>query len=205
MKSRLFLLLSSLLLAACAGSSAKVVKTYELGKPVGAPYSRILVVGAHPDRAVRRAFEEAMVAALRSEQVDAVSSIGLMDTDAELTRETVAGAAGTARADAVLVSRPEDVRWSVTESEPHSTMEVQRKDADNMVDFFRYDYIEYEDPMSVSAVRTVIISSDLYRVSDQVKVWSVESTGVGKETAMDVIDAIAASTTRQLRQDELVD
>jgi hypothetical protein len=205
MKNRLLLVLSALTLTACAGSSAKVVKTYELGKPAGAPYSRILVVGAHPDRAVRRAFEEALVGSLRSEQVDAVASISIAGMEAELTRETVGAAAGTARADAVLVSRPEDVRWSATEAESRSTMEVQRKDADNMIDFFRYDYIEYEDPMPLSTVRTVVISTDLYRVSDQAKVWSVESTGVGKDTAMDVIDAIAAATTRQLRRDELVD
>lgn len=205
MKSRLILALSGLALATCAGSSANVVKTYELAKPAGAPYARILVVGAHPDGAVRRTFEEALVDSMRSEQIDALSSISVMGTDTKLNRETVAAAAETARADAVLVSRPEDVRWSAVQTEPRSTMEVQRKDADNMIDFFRYDYIEYEDPMTLSAVRTVVISTDLYRVSDKTKIWSVESTGVGKETAMDVIDAIAASTTRQLQRDELVD
>lgn len=60
MSKRICLVLSALVLAACAGSLADVVKTFELTKPVGAPYSRILVVGAHPDHAIRRQFEETM-------------------------------------------------------------------------------------------------------------------------------------------------
>ena len=197
-------LLSALVLAACAGSSGEVVKTYELTKPLGAPYSRILVVGAHPDRAVRRQFEDTLVASLRDAQVDAVSSISMMSPETKLDRETVTAAAETARADAVLVSRLQDVRYSAIRSEGHSTTQAQRKEGNNLVDFFRYVYVEYEDPMTLPTVRTVVVSSDLYRVSDHTKVWSVESTAVAKETAMEVIESIAASTSRQLRRDELV-
>ena len=97
-----------------------------------------------------------------------------------------------------------DVRWSATQAETRSTTEVQRKDADNLVDFFRYDYIEYEDPMSVSTVRTVVVSSDLYRVSDRARIWSVESTAVEKESVMDLIESTAVSTREQLRRDGLI-
>lgn len=204
MNKRICLILSGLVLSACAGSAANVVKTYELTKPVGAPYSRILVVGAHPDRAVRRQFEDTLVSSLRETQVDAVSSISVMDPEAPLNRETVTAAAESSRTDAVLVSRLQDVRYSATQSESRSTTEAQRKEADNLLDFFRYDYVEYEDPMSLPAVRTVVVTSDLYRVLDHTKVWSVESTAVEKETAMDVIESIATSTSRQLRNDELV-
>jgi hypothetical protein len=201
MKQRIHLLLSSLVLTACA---ADVVKTFELADPEGAPFSRILVVGAHSDRSTRRVFEETLADTLRSGQTDAVSSISLMEAQAELSRETVTAAAQTARADAVLVSRLKDVRWSATQAETRSTTEVRRKDADNLVDFFRYDYIEYEDPMSVSAVRTVVVSSDLYRVSDRARIWSVESTAVEKESVMDLIESTAASTREQLRRDGLI-
>lgn len=204
MNKQICLILSGLILAACAGSSAEVVKTYELTKPQGAPYSRILVVGAHPDHAIRREFEDTLVDSLREAQVDAVSSFSLMDPQAALNRETVTRAAETSRADAVLVSRLKDVRYSATQSEARSMTEAQRREGNNLLDFFRYDYVEYKDPMSLSAVRTVVVSSDLYRVSDHTKVWSVESTAVEKETAMEVIEGIAASTSRQLQRDELV-
>jgi hypothetical protein len=204
MKQRMHLLLSILVLTACAGSSADVVKTFELANPAGAPFSRILVVGAHPDSAIRREFEEALAHSLRAVRTDAVASIGLMNAQTKLNQETVAAAAETAGADAVLVSRPQDVQWSAVESDTRTTTEVQRKEADNLLDYFRYDYIEYEDPMSVTAVRTVVISSDLYRVSDRARIWSVESTAVEKENAMDLIEGIAVSTRAELQRDGLI-
>lgn len=205
MNKRICLMLSTLILTGCAGSTADVVKSYELIKPVGAPYQRILVVGAHPDRAIRRQFEEALMNDLREAQADAISSISVMDPEAKLSRETVAAAAASARADAVLVSRPQDVRWSATQSESRSTTEAQRKRGDNLRDFFRYDYVEYEDPMSLSAVRTVVVTTALYRVSDGTLIWSVESKAIEKETALDVIESIAGSTRRQLQRDGLIE
>lgn len=204
MNKPLSLILTSLFLAACAGPSSNVVKTYEMARPEGAPFARILVVGAHPDHTVRRQFEDTLVLSLREVQVDAVSSISVMDPQADLNRNTVTGAAETSRADAVLVSLLQDVRYSATQSEGRSTTEVQRKEANNLLDFFRYDYVEYQDPMSLSAVRTVVVSSTLYRVSDRTKIWSVESTAVEKENALQVIESIAASTRRQLQRDHLV-
>lgn len=204
MKIRVYVVLSGLFLSACAGSSSGVVKSYELAQPAGAPYSRILVVGAHPDRSVRRQYEETMVEALRAARVDAEPSIRLMNAETEFGREAVVAAAEASRADAVLVSRPRDVRWSATQGEPKSITEARRKEGNNLLDFFRYDYVEYEDPMSAAAVRTVVVASDLYRVSDHTKVWSVESSGVEKETIMDAIKSIATSTRRQLQRDGLV-
>lgn len=204
MNRSICLILTSLFLAACAGSAANVVKTFELVKPEGAPYSRILIVGAHPDHAIRRQFEDTLVSALRKAQVDTVSSISLMGAQADLSRETVTAAAETSKADAVLVSRLQDVRYSAAQSEGRSATEARRKETGNLLDFFRYDYVEYQDPMSLPAVRTVVVSSDLYRVSDRTKVWSVESTAVEKENAIGVIENIAASTSRQLRHDQLV-
>lgn len=58
--------------------------------------------------------------------------------------------------------------------------------------------------MHATAVRTVVVSSDFYRVSDRMKIWSIESTALEKETAMDIIEAIAASTRAQLQRDGLI-
>jgi len=204
MNSRTPLLLCSLIITACAASTGDIVKTYELADPAGAPYARILVIGAHPDRSVRRQFEDTLVDSLRAAQIDAVSSISLMESGETLNQETVAAAAESARADAVLVSRSQDVQWSAVQKEARSTTEARRKQGGDLTDFFRYDYVEYEDPMSVAAVRTVVVSSDLYRVADRAMVWSVESTAVEKENAMDLIESIAASTRSQLQRDGLV-
>lgn len=204
MNARFSMLLAGLIVAACGASSAQVVKTFELAEPVGAPFSRVLVVGAHKDRSARRQFEGTMVDALRARQVDALSSIASMPPDAELNAETVGTAARETRADGVLVTRLKDVKWSTDFEEGRSTTEARRKEDGNLLDFFRYDYVEHEDPMHATAVRTVVVASDFYRVSDRTKIWSAESTAVEKEKAMDVIESIATSTRAQLQRDGLI-
>ena len=204
MHIRLCLLLCGLIAGACATSSGQVVKTYELAGAAVTPISRILVVGAHEDRSVRRQFEDTLADSLRAGETDAVSSIVVMPRGEELDQETVATAAKEARADAVLITRLKDVQLSATLEEGRTTTEARRQDDGDMLDFFRYDYIEHEDPLNVTTVRTVVVSSELYRVADRLKLWSVESTAVDKENAMDAIETIAASTTRQLRRDGLV-
>lgn len=204
MSVRFCMFLAGLIVAGCGGSTAQLVKTFEIAEPTGAPFSRVLVVGAHKDRSARRQFEETMVDALRAHQVDAVSSIASMPSGAELSVQTVGNAARETRADGVLVTRLMDVKWSTDFEEGRSTTEVRRKEDGNLLDFFRYDYVEYEDPMHATAVRTVVVASDFYRVSDRTKIWSVESTAVDKENAMDVIEAIATSTRTQLQHDRLI-
>jgi len=92
MNIRLSMLLAGLVVAACA-SSGQVVKTFELAKPAGAPFSRLLVVGAHKDRGMRQQFEQTMVGALREHQIDALSSIENMPSGEELTPATVGATA----------------------------------------------------------------------------------------------------------------
>lgn len=204
MNVRFSILLAGLIVAACTASSGQVVKTFELAEPADAPFSRVLVVGAHKDRSTRRLFEETMVGALRDNKIDALSSIENMPSGEKLTAGTVAATAQRVRVDAVLVSRLQDVKWSAEARQGRTTTEARRKEDGNMLDFFRYDYVDYEEPMQARAVRTVIVTSDLYRVSDRAKIWSVESTAVEKESAMDVIQSVAASTVGQLRRDGLV-
>jgi hypothetical protein len=198
------MLLAGLILAGCGASSAQVVKTFELAEPAGAPFSRILIVGAHKDRSIRRQFEETMVDVLRAHQADALSSITSMPSGTELNPETVGKTARETRADGVLVTRLMDVKWSTDFEAGRSTTEARRKEVGNLLDFFRYDYVEYEDPMHATAVRTVVVASDFYRVSDRTKIWSVESTAVEKENAMDVVTSIAESTRAQLQRDGLI-
>ena len=198
------LMLSALALVACAGSGASVIKTYELIKPVGAPYSRILVVGAHPEAGVRRQLENTLVASLREAQVDALSSSSEIGRDARLDQEAVSGAAESSRADAVLVSGPQDVRRSTTQPQPVSTADAPREEAGSLQAFFR-DYVAYEDQVASPAMGQIVITTNLYRVSDGIRVWAIESTPVEMATLGESLQSIAVSTSSQLQRDGLCD
>jgi hypothetical protein len=72
------------------------------------------------------------------------------------------------------------------------------------VDFFRYDYVEYQDPLALTTVHTVICATDLYAVSDSSKVWSIESTAFEKETVADAMADISSGIRAQLLRDRLI-
>lgn len=73
-----------------------------------------------------------------------------------------------------------------------------------LVDFFRYDYVEYKDPMTIESVHSVVLATDLYDVADEVKVWSVETTSIDKRSVDELIDSTSRAIARQLERDKLI-
>jgi hypothetical protein len=189
-------------LAACSTSS-EVVKVYQNANRPAAPFSKILVVGVHDDAAIRRDFEETLARTLAGAGTPTAASIATMGADRALSADTLVAAAQETGSDGVLITRLVDSQVRAEVEGGRATAEAQRRNDITMVDFFRYDYVEYRDPMTVTTVRTVITASDLYAVSDRSKVWSVESTAFEKENARDIIDGISTAIVRQLERDGL--
>jgi len=103
-----------------------------------------------------------------------------------------------------MITRLLDVESNTSVEEGRVTATAQRRNDIAMVDFFRYDYAEYRDPMTVSTVHTVILLTDLYNVADENKIWSVESTSFDKASVYGVIDGTSRGITDQLRRDRLI-
>jgi hypothetical protein len=185
------------------GGGTSVVKVYERPNPAHAPYSTLLVVGVHDDRAIRRQFEDALARALDAAPTRAVASNAVMGAETVLDATAVQAAAQATNADAVLITRLVDVRTESEVEEGRVSATAERRD-DTIVDFFRYDYVEYQDPMTISTVHTVICATDLYDVRANAKTWSIESTAFEKETATEVIADISAVIRSQLARDGLI-
>lgn len=197
------LLAGSLLLAGCAASD-RVVKTYESPDFDGGPFNRILIVAAHEETGTRRLFENSLRAVLNENGAIAVTSLSVMDAEEPIEREPVIAAVRETGADAVLVTRLLDVASSTSVEGGRTATDAQRRNDIPLADFFRYDYVEYQDPMTITTVRTVVLSTDLYNVADETKVWSAESTSFDKETVYGVIGSATRGLTDQLRRDQLI-
>jgi hypothetical protein len=203
MKHRCLTLFSALLIASCAPST-QVITQYQ--NPAFADrVAKVLVVGIHEDRSIRRRFEDAMVNALRAEGADAQSSTSAMGADRALNRDTLVAAAQDSGSDAVLITRLLDTQARADIEQGRSTAEAQRRHDVPIADFFRYDYAEYQDPMTVTTVRTVVLVSDLYSTAAETKIWSAESTAFEKETAAAVITEVSAGLASRLGRDGLLD
>ena len=199
----LFLASIGLYLAGCA-SNDSIVKVYEDPEFRGGTFDHVLVVGAYNDIIIRRQGENALAAVISATGSEATPSLAVMEAASELDRNSVVAAAERVGADAVLVARVLDVEHRIVEADGRSTTVAQRRDDVPLVDFFRYDYETYADPMTYSAVRTVLLSIDLYDVDTENRIWSVESTSFEKETTDEIIDGASSRIAAQLRTDGLI-
>ena len=190
-------------LAACT-SPDRVVRVYRDTEYVDGPFAKILVVGAHEDASLRRRFEDSVVWHLNQAGTQAAMSVEAMSSAAELNRDTLVTAANRTNADAVLITRVLDVQARAEMQEGRSSAAAQRRNNIPMADFFRYDYVEYQDPMTITTVRTVILATELYGVANETRIWSVESTSFDKASIDATIDDASRALARALRNDGLI-
>jgi hypothetical protein len=198
-------LAATLALSGCASTGDRVVKVYEdRAAFAAAPYTRILVVGAHAETGTRRTFEDSVVRALASLGAEARSSLAVMDEAANIDRESVVAAARETGADAVLVTRVVDIEVKSEIEQGQTQAELARRNDVPLADFFRYEYVESADAMTLTTVRTVILDTDVFDAASEKRVWSVESTSFDKQTAYGVIDGVADAISAELARDGLI-
>jgi hypothetical protein len=191
------------LLGACAGSD-RVVPVFRSASIPSAPFETVMVVGAHENAQIRRQFEDSVVQALRAAGTGAVSSLNVMPSDDAIDRDAIVAAAASANADAVLVTRLLDSEVRSEIGGGRATAQAQRRGDLPLADFFRYDYVEYADPLSVATVRTVVLATDLYSSASETRVWGIESTQLDKATISEAIDGAAAAIVSALGRDRLI-
>jgi hypothetical protein len=198
-------LAGALALCACAATGERIVKVYEDRAALNAPYSRILVVGAHAQAGTRRTFEDHVVRALAALGTEARSSLAVMGEAQAIDRDAVVAAVRASGADAVLVTRVVDIETQSEVEQGQPQAEVRRRSDVPMADFFRYEYAESPDAMTVTTVRTVILETDVYDAASEKKVWAVESTSFDKQTAYGVIEEVAQTISAELASDGLIE
>ena len=187
------------MLAGCAPTQ-RVANVYENPAMAGKAYAKVLVVGATENTDRRRHFEDDVVRSFAAIDVGAVSSLATIGGNQAINREVVAAAARDTGSDAVLITRllDEQVRAEVEEGRSTAASAERRNDV-ALADFFRYDYVEHPDPMTVTTIRTVLVASDLYDVATETRVWSAQSTTIDKESVDSAITGVAEAVTRSLR------
>jgi hypothetical protein len=98
------ILLGAVAVAGCAGPT-RIVQEWQDPAYAGGPFKRIFVIGITHDATVRRVFEDAFCAELRSRAVECVQSYTLVPEDGIASRERYDGAVAKARADGVFIAR----------------------------------------------------------------------------------------------------
>jgi hypothetical protein len=186
-------------LAGCAPSQTRVENTYQNPLLADRAYAKVLVVGVTENADRRRTFENDVVRSFADMEVGAVSALTQLGSAQALNREVLAAAARDTGSDAVLITRLVDSQARAEVEEGRATASAERRNDVALADFFRYDYVEYRDPMTVTTVLTVVVASDLYDVATETRVWSAQSTAFEKNSVDAAIEEVAEAVTQSLR------
>ena len=200
------LILTCALVSACAGST-QMTATWHDEAYKRRSFDRILVVGVTDDQFRRRGFESAVVNALAGKRTEAVSSIEIMDADTALSDASVDAAGDKIQADAVLITRLTNTTVKAKQIDSRVNVQAQAKGG-NIVDFFRYDYKDVEDPGYLQAKISFVLSSNLYETAGGTLVYSIETVTSDKNTdyntvVFDIIENTSVKIAQRLRRDGL--
>ena len=200
------LILTCALVSACAGST-QMTATWHDEAYKRRSFDRILVVGVTDDQFRRRGFESAVVDALAGKRTEAVSSIEIMDADTALSDASLDAAGDKIQADAVLITRLTNTTVKAKQIDSRVNVQAQAKGG-NIVDFFRYDYKDVEDPGYLQAKISFVLSSNLYETAGGTLVYSIETVTSDKNTdyntvVFDIIENTSVKIAQRLRRDGL--
>ncbi len=200
------LILTCALVSACAGST-QMTATWHDEAYKRRSFDRILVVGVTDDQFRRRGFESAVVDALAGKRTEAVSSIEIMDADTALSDASLDAAGDKIQADAVLITRLTNTTVKAKQIDSRVDVQAQAKGG-NIVDFFRYDYKDVEDPGYLQAKISFVLSSNLYETAGGTLVYSIETVTSDKNTdyntvVFDIIENTSVKIAQRLRRDGL--
>jgi hypothetical protein len=191
------------LVSGCAASSS-ITKTYEDSAFSGVSYQSILVAAATQVYENRATYERAMSARLVSAGVKATPLYQIGGGNRPVDRDVILEAVRTGEFDAVLYTQTTGSQTQVTKTAGQTTVDPNRK-SDSVVNLFRYDYEENADPDYAGLTTSATVTTALYSVSTQTKVWEARSDLAERDSVDLLIDDAVSLLMGALKRDKLLD
>lgn len=162
-------------------------------------FGNFLVIGVAGDYDSRAQFERMVVSGLKAEGAAARPYHVVAGGNKAPTRDAVLAAIEEHGFDAVVVTRTLDTESDVQVRSTVTGTKVKRKEG-GFANLFRYDYEQYDDPLSLTVDMKITFGTELYSAASQSLVWSSETTGPKADNVGILIDETAESVVRQLRR-----
>lgn len=170
---RNFLLLTAVVLStACAGP--QITRVQALSETADVPYDNVLVISIFDSFDMRRYLEGELVKQLTEQGVTAVASTSMMDTKTPVTRQTFLDMVEARGSDAVLITTLANLDTSAKtkDANPESTHIIRPTYYYNV---WSVELTEFVGPQDIEFTHSLVLSTQLYSVSKQEPVWSIES------------------------------
>lgn len=200
---RFGLILAVLASIAACGASNSTRSTFDGPDYAGAAFSKVLVIGVADSLNNRATFERTLVQELSGNGTVATAYYTLVKGNDPIDRATIEGLVNERGFDAVLITRVLNREVGSSVKTGSSSAKKIRRDG-GVVDLFRYDYEELNEPEALSMELSVVISSEVFSAATKDRVWAIESdiSDYSSDGVL-VLDAVEI-VSRELRRDGLV-
>jgi hypothetical protein len=206
---RLFYLIATVIaVSGCVNSgppqTTEVDRVLKAASIENAPFSNIVVVGAAPSRETMRRIEVGFTQELAKRKIDAHSFVRNSPAK-EPSEEAIMALVKETNADAILVVSGVIGGPSMARQTETVAADVQRQvRGQTLVNFFRYDYKDIQRTTWNDFTLNVQLVSDLYEVTSNQRVYSVESNTSHGKTGFDIIIAEAETVVARMHKDRVI-
>jgi len=161
-----------ILTAACAGP--QITRVQPLSETADVPYGNVLVISMFDSFDMRRYLEGELVKQLAERGITAVASTSMMDTKTPVIRQTFLDMVEARGSDAVLITTLANLDTSAKtkDANPESTHILRPTYYYNV---WSVELTEFVGPQDIEFTHNIVLSTQLYSVSQQSPVWSIES------------------------------
>lgn len=192
----------SVFVSACATTTG-TVSTSGAARDDIAPFNNILVIGVANDYESRTRFERSLASELRASGTSATALFVAANGNKPIERAAIDELVKSNGYDAVLISKPLS-RDTTTEMKAGSAgAEATRRDG-GVLDLFRYDYEELNEPATWSVGLNVTISTELFAADNSRKIWAAETQVSSSESLEALINEASEKIVHGLRKDKLI-
>jgi len=191
------------LVAGCATSGSDTNQVLQHPAYRQAGFNNVLVIAVADDYEARAQFERQVVSGIRTTGASATAYYTVVGNNPPITRSDVQNAVQSRSFDAVLFTRvaKQGSTVAVKGSAPDAQATVR---GGNVVDLFRYDYEEFNEPDRVEISSSVTLITELYAAANEQKVWAIESTSSNYTEIAQLIDAEVKTIVARLKKDRMV-
>lgn len=190
-------------LCACTTTTTSVKKTVDHDNYKGQRFNNVLVIAVADDYNNRAQFERNVVAGIRASGAQATAYYTVLGHNPPVTVSAVKNAVRSGGYDAVLFTRVKGSAQNVKVKDGPATAQSTVKGG-NVVDLFRYDYEEYDEPENVRISTEVTLTTELYSAAASAKIWAVESNSFDRQSVQQIVDNEARSIVKALNKDKLI-
>ena len=192
-----------MLITGCASPGSKINQVLQHPDYREAGFSNVLVIAVAADYDARAQFERQVVSAIRATGASATAYYTVIGRNPPVTSSDVNNAVRARNFDAVLMTRIEqqDNQVAVKGSAPDA--QARRRDG-NVIDLFRYDYEEFNEPERVEINSSIVLVTEMYAAREQKKVWAIESTSFNYADIYQLINSEVETIVGRLNKDRMI-